>query len=357
MTDAPPPSIQPRPQGGGRNGRRTVSSRKVPVDASPADAGASGAEPIIAPAAPAAPAAEVRAEPVDIAPIVLPGSSTAPDQVVRQPEPPSAGTDRPAELEPSDDGAAPAERAPVVAAPAAVASPDRDTHAAPASAEPDQGSQDQDDHDDPAGEDEGPTPLAAAVTATSSWLRRAGTATTATVSSAYASISRTAPKEDTMTSTSTGSAPMGASAPAAEWPDSDRVQPIAMGNRPPVASSGPRRVRLVIARVDPWSVMKLSFLLSFALGIIGVVATAVVWFTLDGLHVFANVDNLVTTVAGAASSGQVLSYLSFGKVVAGSMLVGVVDVFLLTALATIGAFLYNIVAALVGGLHVSMTDE
>ena len=38
-------------------------------------------------------------------------------------------------------------------------------------------------------------------------------------------------------------------------------------------------------------------------------------------------------------------------------LVAVVDIFLITALATIGAFLYNITAALVGGVHVTMTDE
>ena len=41
----------------------------------------------------------------------------------------------------------------------------------------------------------------------------------------------------------------------------------------PVAATGPRRVRLSISRVDPWSVMKLGFLLSVALGIMTVVET------------------------------------------------------------------------------------
>jgi len=49
--------------------------------------------------------------------------------------------------------------------------------------------------------------------------------------------------------------------------------------------------------------------------------------------------------------------VQFSKVVSAATLISVVDVFLLTALATIGAFLYNIVAALVGGVHVTMTDE
>ena len=54
---------------------------------------------------------------------------------------------------------------------------------------------------------------------------------------------------------------------------------------------------------------------------------------------------------------DVLNYVEFSKVLSVSTLIAVIDVFLLTALATIGAFLYNVVAALVGGVHVTMTDE
>ena len=103
--------------------------------------------------------------------------------------------------------------------------------------------------------------------------------------------------------------------------------------------------------------MKLSFLMSVAFGILLVVAVGVVWYTLNGLHVFTNIDDLVTQVTGTEGNIDILSYVEFKRVISGATLVAVVDVFLLTALATIGAFLYNIVAALVGGLHVTMTDE
>ncbi|WP_448630767.1 DUF3566 domain-containing protein [Cellulomonas soli] len=116
-------------------------------------------------------------------------------------------------------------------------------------------------------------------------------------------------------------------------------------------------MRLSISRVDPWSVMKLSFLLSVAIGIMIVVAAAVVWFTLDGLQVFAKADDLVTQIVGTESDIDILKYVEFSKILSGATLVAVIDVFLLTALSTIGAFLYNIVAALVGGVHVTMTDE
>src|SRR5690625_4122066 len=50
---------------------------------------------------------------------------------------------------------------------------------------------------------------------------------------------------------------------------------------------GPRRVRLTVSRVDPWSIMKLSFLLSIALGIVLVVAVALVWTVLNAMEGFA----------------------------------------------------------------------
>ena len=76
--------------------------------------------------------------------------------------------------------------------------------------------------------------------------------------------------------------------------------------------AGPRRVRLALTRVDPWSVMKASFLLSFAAGIMLIVATAVVWFMLDAMHVFSTIEELVKTVAGERSN-------TFSAIVASSV--------------------------------------
>ena len=118
-----------------------------------------------------------------------------------------------------------------------------------------------------------------------------------------------------------------------------------------------RRVRLSLSRVDPWSVMKLSFLLSVAIGIMIVVAAAVIWFVLDGLSVFTKMNDMLTQIAGKESPLNVLQYVGFGRVVSGATVVAVLDVVLLTALSTIGAFLYNITAALVGGVNLTLTDD
>ncbi|WP_250442897.1 DUF3566 domain-containing protein [Actinotalea sp. C106] len=125
----------------------------------------------------------------------------------------------------------------------------------------------------------------------------------------------------------------------------------------PQSAAGPRRVRLAVSRIDPWSVMKLSFLLSFAIGIMIVVASAVVWFTLDELAIFSQVNDTIAEVTGSPDFFNLLEYVAFDRVIALAMLIAVVDIVLLTALSTIGAFLYNIVAALVGGIHLTLTDD
>jgi hypothetical protein len=125
----------------------------------------------------------------------------------------------------------------------------------------------------------------------------------------------------------------------------------------PAPDAAPRRVRLSVSRVDPWSVMKLSFLLSFAIGIMIVVAAAVIWMVLDGLAVFTTINDMIREIVGEESPIDILQFVDFTRVVSGAMVIAIVDVILLTALSTIGAFLYNITAALVGGVNVTLTDE
>ena len=130
------------------------------------------------------------------------------------------------------------------------------------------------------------------------------------------------------------------------------------GSPSPAKSAGTaRKVKLSIARIDPWSVMKLSFLLSIAIGIMIVVATWVFWYTLNNLGVFTSIDEMITDIAGPGAEVNILDYVARDRVLSLGTLIAVVDVVLLTALSTIGAFLYNIVAALVGGIHLTMTDD
>ena len=123
------------------------------------------------------------------------------------------------------------------------------------------------------------------------------------------------------------------------------------------STTGPRRVRLAVSRLDPWSVMKLSFLLSIAAGIMIVVASVVFWMVLDGLHVFTEVNDMIVAILGEETKVNILQFVELKRVLSLSTMIAIVDVVLLTALSTIAAFLYNVVAALVGGVHLTLTDE
>ena len=121
-------------------------------------------------------------------------------------------------------------------------------------------------------------------------------------------------------------------------------------------SDAPRRVDLAIARIDAWTVMKVSFLLSVAFGIAIVIATIVLWLMVDAMHVFSQIEEFLQTV-GAGRFVDLLDYARLPRVISYATIVAVINVILLTALSTLGAMLYNVVASLVGGIKVSLMDE
>lgn len=177
----------------------------------------------------------------------------------------------------------------------------------------------------------------------------------------------------TTTSPSTGPAPTqptpqsgsasaaAANASAAKAPPTGATTPTA--KPAPVRKPAPqrpttRRVRLSVARVDPWSVMKMSFLLSVAAGIALVIATGVLWMVLSGLNVFSDLDRMIRDIQPTTSEPfSIMNYIGFARVISLSIVIAVIDVILLTALATLSAYLYNICSALVGGVQLTLTDD
>lgn len=173
-----------------------------------------------------------------------------------------------------------------------------------------------------------------------------------------------AAQESTAAAAVKASAPGTASAPAARpAPAAHPAEQRPTGPRPaePQAarpSAGGRRVRLTLSRVDPWSALKMSFLLSVALGIAMVVAVAALWLLLKGMGVFDQVNNLVgSIIQDGDKKFDIMDFVGFGRVVSLSIVFAVIDVVIFTAIATLGAFIYNVSASLVGGLGLTLTDD
>ncbi|GGX78243.1 DUF3566 domain-containing protein [Streptomyces fructofermentans] len=120
-----------------------------------------------------------------------------------------------------------------------------------------------------------------------------------------------------------------------------------------------RKARLRVAKADPWSVMKVSFLLSIALGICTIVAAAVLWMVMDAMGVFSTVGGTISEATGSNESNgfDLQSFLSLPRVLVFTSIIAVIDVVLATALATLGAFIYNLSAGFVGGVELTLAED
>ncbi|MGW1256181.1 DUF3566 domain-containing protein [Streptomyces sp. NPDC002513] len=120
-----------------------------------------------------------------------------------------------------------------------------------------------------------------------------------------------------------------------------------------------RKARLRVAKADPWSVMKVSFLLSVALGICTIVAAAVLWMVMDAMGVFSTVGGTISEATGSndANGFDLQSFLSLSNVLIFTTIIAVIDVILATALATLGAFIYNLSAGFVGGVELTLAED
>lgn len=120
-----------------------------------------------------------------------------------------------------------------------------------------------------------------------------------------------------------------------------------------------RKARLRVSKADPWSVMKVSFLLSIALGICTVVAAAVLWMVMNAMGVFSTVGATISEATGSNESNgfDLQAFLSLPNVLIFTTIIAVIDVVLATALATLGAFIYNLSAGFVGGVELTLAED
>lgn len=123
------------------------------------------------------------------------------------------------------------------------------------------------------------------------------------------------------------------------------------------AASG-RQASLKLIRVDPWSVTKVSFALTVALMIVAVVAVSILWIVLSFAGVWDQINSSVTTVlSDDSNSFDITEYLGFGRIVGLTLVISAINVVITTAVATIGAYLYNLAAQLLGGFDITLAED
>jgi hypothetical protein len=134
------------------------------------------------------------------------------------------------------------------------------------------------------------------------------------------------------------------------------------GAAPKVPTAQPKRTarqaHLTVARVEPWSVMKFSFVVSLVAFVILFVAVSVLYGALAGLGVFDSLQRVVSDVTSSQGSAGVnaKAWFSASRVLGYTALLGSLNIVLITAMSTIGAVVYNLTSRLVGGVEVTLKE-
>ena len=121
-------------------------------------------------------------------------------------------------------------------------------------------------------------------------------------------------------------------------------------------SRPPRQAALQLKRLDPWSVLKLALVLAVVLFFIWLVAVGVLYGVLDGMGVWDRLNGTYADlVSGEAQTGNTL--ISAGRVFGLAAVVGAINSLLFAVAVTVGAFVYNVSADLVGGIEVTLSER
>ncbi len=115
---------------------------------------------------------------------------------------------------------------------------------------------------------------------------------------------------------------------------------------------------LTLSRVEPWSVMKFSFVASVVAFIILFVAVAVLYMVLSALGVFTSLENQVASITSAKNTAgtNISHWFSASLILGWTAMLGALNIVLITALSTIGSVIYNLIAKTIGGVEVTLRE-
>ena len=125
-----------------------------------------------------------------------------------------------------------------------------------------------------------------------------------------------------------------------------------------VRRSSKRQAMLTLSRVEPWSVMKFSFVASVVAFIILFVAVAVLYMVLSALGVFTSLENQVASITSAKNTAgtDISHWFSASLILGWTAMLGALNIVLITALSTIGSVIYNLIAKTIGGVEVTLRE-
>lgn len=117
-----------------------------------------------------------------------------------------------------------------------------------------------------------------------------------------------------------------------------------------------KQVRLKLVYVDFWSAVKYSFMVSLCLAIVGVVAMILIYTVLVQTGVLEKVNQLFMDVV-SGDDFNLSRILGFPQVAGFSVVVGILNTIVGTALGAVAALVYNLLVRVLGGFQLGFTSN
>jgi hypothetical protein len=172
----------------------------------------------------------------------------------------------------------------------------------------------------------------------------------------------TTPRSTVIPETSLGGDGAGSSTvlpPASSAPPAtatEQKRPMTVGTAPMTRKKG-RRARLTVKRIDPWTTLKFSFVYGLAGMVVLLVSVVVLYGVVDAMGVISSIRSFLGDVSDSNSGPGLAAWLGFGRVMLVAIVVGLINVVLFTAFATLTAFIYNVCTDIVGGVEVTLAER
>ncbi len=120
----------------------------------------------------------------------------------------------------------------------------------------------------------------------------------------------------------------------------------------------PRITSLQLKRLDPWTVLKVSLIVAIVMFFIWMIAVGLLYALFGSLDVVSRINVGWRTVTSADSTAVASGDLiTAGGVFGIAAVIGAINIVVITALATVAAFVYNAAAGMAGGVELTLGER
>lgn len=116
-----------------------------------------------------------------------------------------------------------------------------------------------------------------------------------------------------------------------------------------------RRVRRIIRKFDPWTVLKVSLVLYFVLALAAVLGAVIFWTLLNAAGIPAKIDATLAKITIDFIEGSIIP--AEESLFKATIFLAISGVVLATGFTTLAALMYNLVSDVVGGIEVVVLEE